>query len=119
MNHRFAFVQNRTEYFLKSGMEESYAKSKAENDFRRMSRLAADCIMTCSHVELPGKGDTRCNRTACQSDKHVVFYNSVMNRSYCVNCATDIRFSNNLKELDLYPEYNESLDKLFRESDYE
>lgn len=119
MGHRFAFVQNRKEYFLKTGMEESHAKAKAENDFRRMSRLSADCVMTGAHDALEGKGDTRCNRTACQSDQHVVFYNSVMHKNYCVNCATDIRFCNNLKELDLYPEYNESLDKLLQENENE
>jgi len=119
MGHRFAFVHNRKEYFMKSGMNEEQAKQKAEKDFRRMSRLAADCVMTGYHDELPGKGVTRCNRTACQSDQHVAFHNFVMNRNYCVNCATDIRFCNNLNELDLYPEYNESLDKLLQESDNE
>lgn len=112
MGHRYAFVNNRTTYLMSTGMNEEHAKAKANNDFRRMSKLAAECDMTCEDEPLPGKGITRCNRTACQSDKHVVFYNFVMEKNYCVNCATDIRFCNNLNELDLYPEYNESLDKL-------
>lgn len=116
MGHRFAFVKNRVEYLMKSGMFEEQAKTQANLDFRRMSKLSRECEMTCSSSELPGKGVTRCNRTACQSDKHVLFYNFVMHKNYCVNCATDIRFCNNLHELDLYPEYNETLDKILQEN---
>jgi|AGFT01.1.fsa_nt_gi hypothetical protein len=112
MGHRYAFVKNRTAHLMSTGLNEEHAKAKANNDFRRMSSLASECVMTGAHDALPGKGITRCNRTACQSDKHVVFFNSVMHKNYCVNCATDIRFCNDLNELDLYPEYNESLDKL-------
>lgn len=116
MGHRFAFITNRTEYLIKQGLEMSSASAYAHIDFKRVSMLSLECEMTYEDEELEGKGVTRCNRTACQSDKHVVFYNSVMKKKYCLNCATDIRFRNNLKELDLYPEYNESLDKLLQEN---
>lgn len=117
MSHHFAFIRNRKEYLMKTGMDDDSAAAKAEHDYRYMFKLSKQCVMTCSDTALEGKGYTRCNRTACQTTKHVVFYNSVMNRNYCVNCATDIRFcSNNLNELDLYPEYNESLDKLIQET---
>lgn len=116
MNTRWAFVENRSKYLMKSGLTEEMSKKQAIHDFRQMSKLSRECEMTGSSSELPGKGVTRCNRTACQSDKHVLFYNFVMHKNYCVNCATDIRFCNNLQELDLYPEYNETLDKLLQEN---
>ncbi|WNV47566.1 hypothetical protein ENKO_463 [Klebsiella phage fENko-Kae01] len=116
MRHRSEFIRNRTEYLMNKGIDVDTASKQANLDFRSMTELAAECVMTCADEELPGKGNTRCNRTACQSDKHVLFYNFVMGKNYCVNCATDIRFCNNLNKLDLYPEYNKSLDKLLEDN---
>lgn len=116
MSNRPAFLKSRIEHYLKSGVPIRAATEEANEDFVAMTRLCNDVVMTLEDDELPGKGVTRCNRTACQSDKHVVFHNSVMNKMYCVACATDIRFCNDLNDLDLYPEYNESLDKLLKEN---
>jgi hypothetical protein len=41
---------------------------------------------------LPGKGDTRCNRTACQVELRVGqrFWNTVTRAYYCPSCARRI-----------------------------
>lgn len=41
---------------------------------------------------LPGKGDTRCNRMACQVELRVGqrFWNTITNAYYCPSCARRI-----------------------------
>lgn len=84
------------------------------DDHMATMRLMGDCVPTREDEELPGKGITRCNRTACQTDKHVVFHNVVMNANYCLSCAIDIRYCNDLDELDLFPDFNQELSALLR-----
>lgn len=112
MSHRFPFITNRQTYLQSLGMSADDAREKANQDYRSMSKLSRQCTPNHDDLIRAGKGTTLCNRTACQAKEHVVFYNDVMHKNYCLDCATDIRFCNDLNELDLYPEYNETLDKL-------
>lgn len=36
---------------------------------------------------MKGSYDENCNRTACQTDKRVYFYNKAMDAYYCLHCA--------------------------------
>lgn len=116
---RFAFIKSRSEYLIKQGVCTEDANDRANNDYRLVAKLSRYNTPNLDDVIREGKGSTLCNRTACQSDKHVMFHNFVMQKNYCLSCATDIRFCNNLDELDLYPEYNETLDKLFGELNHD
>lgn len=43
---------------------------------------------------LKGKKNGACNRTACQSEIHVVFYNKSTMAYYCPSCAKKINDAN-------------------------
>jgi hypothetical protein len=116
MSNRFAFIANRQTHLQSLGMSTDEACDKANQDYRTMSKLSRNCTPNHDDLIRAGKGTTLCNRTACQAAEHVVFFNSVMHKNYCLACATDIRFCNDLSELDLYPDYNETLDKLFEDT---
>lgn len=110
------FQNDRKQYLKETTQYENEIDSieHQRNDHMNVRRLMCDCVQTRSHEALPGKGITRCNRTACQTDKHVHFHNSVMNANYCLSCAIDIRYCNDLDELDLFPNFNQELDGLLR-----
>ena len=110
------FVRDRRAYLAtKPGLEGNELELLVRKEHLKAMQLMCDCapVGYIYDEEMPGKGDTRCNRTACQSQHHVGFRNDVMDANYCLNCAVDIRFYNDLDELDLYPNFNQELDNLF------
>jgi hypothetical protein len=108
------FQADRKQYLLSTNQYENENDQiqHRREDHMKVLRLMADCVPTGEDEPLPGKGTTRCNRTACQTEEHVHFHNFVMNAKYCLSCAMDIRYSNDLAELDLFPSFNNELDDL-------
>lgn len=118
MKVRPTFTKDRREYLVSQNpdMEHGELVTMHSTQHLKVLSLMSDCVMTFEDESLPGKGVTRCNRTACQSDKHVNFYNIGTNKKYCLNCALDIRFCNDIQELDLYPRFNEELDEVLNQN---
>lgn len=111
-----SFFKDRKEYLTKTkGLSGNDLELRVRTELHKMHQLMMDCAPVGDDFNgenREGKGETRCNRTACQTKHHVVFRNDVMNANYCLSCAVDIRFSN-LRDMDLYPNFNEELDELF------
>lgn len=106
-------LRNRIQYLKDvKGLSEEEATETARNDRLTVMQLSMYCTPLGYDEPHEGKGVTRCNRTACQTENHVAFTNTVMEAKYCISCAVDIRFCNDLNELDLYPNFNEELDEL-------
>lgn len=112
----YAFIKDRKEYLERTkGITGNTLEVRARTELQKIHQLMMDCAPRGDNFDgtsREGKGDTLCNRTACQTPNHVHFYNSGTNKMYCLSCAMDIRFAN-LRDMDLYPDFNKELDKMF------
>lgn len=111
-----AFLKDRKEYLERTkGITGNTLELRARTELQKMHQLMMDCAPVGDNFDgtsREGKGDTRCNRTSCQTKYHVHFMNSGTHKKYCLNCAMDIRFAN-FREMDLYPDFNKELDVMF------
>lgn len=111
-----SFFKDRKEYLTKkTGLTGNALELRVRTELQKMHYFMMDCSPVgddFNGASREGKGSTRCNRTSCQTKHHVGFLNTGTRAMYCLNCAMDIRFAN-IKEMDLYPNFNEELDALF------